>query len=89
MNLSNCFNFHDFRKLAHQKLPSPIFNYIDGGADDELTYKRNTEAFNNVDLIPNVLRGVENVDLSTTIFGKKNRFASILFSYSSSKAFSL
>ena len=71
MNLSNCFNFHDFRKLAHQKLPSPIFNYIDGGADDELTYKRNTEAFNNVDLIPNVLRGVENVDLSTTIFGKK------------------
>ena len=71
MNLSKCFNFHDFRRLAKLKLPSPIFNYIDGAADDELTYKRNTEAFNNVDLIPNVLRGVENVDLSTTIFGKK------------------
>ncbi len=71
MNLSNCFNFHDFRKLAQKKLPLPIFNYIDGAADDEITYQRNTQAFNNVDLVPNVLRGVENVDLSTTIFGKK------------------
>ena len=71
MNLSNCFNFHDFRKLAQQKLPSPIFNYIDGAADDEITYDRNTEAYNSVDLVPNVLRGVENVDLSTTLFGKK------------------
>jgi L-lactate dehydrogenase (cytochrome) len=71
MNLSDCFNFHDFRKLAKKKLPSPIFNYIDGAADDEITYRRNTEAFNDVDLIPNVLKGVENVDLSTTIFGKK------------------
>jgi L-lactate dehydrogenase (cytochrome) len=71
MNLSDCFNFHDFRNLAKKKLPSPIFDYIDGAADDESTYKRNTEAFNDVDLVPNVLRGVEKVDLSTTIFGKK------------------
>ena len=60
-----------FRKLAKKKLPSPIFHYIDGAADDEITYRRNTSAFNDVDLVPNVLRGVENVDLSTTIFGKK------------------
>ncbi len=73
MNLHNCFNFNDFRKLAEKRLPSPIFNYIDGAADDEITYKRNTESFNDVDLVPNVLRGVENVDLSTTIFGKKIR----------------
>ena len=71
MKVSNCFNFHDFRKLAQKKLPLPIFNYIDGAADDEITYNRNTEAYNDVDLVPNVLRGVENVDLSTTIFGKK------------------
>jgi len=71
MNINNCHNFSDFRKLAEKKLPSPIFHYIDGAADDEITYERNTSAFNDVDLVPNVLRGVENVDLSTTIFGKK------------------
>ena len=73
MNLKDCHNFADFRKLAQKKLPSPIFHYIDGAADDEITYNRNTSAFNDVDLVPNVLRGVENVDLSTTIFGKKLR----------------
>ena len=71
MNLKDCHNFNDFRKLAKKKLPSPIFHYIDGAADDEITYKRNTNAFNDVDLVPNVLRGVDNIDLSTTIFGKK------------------
>ena len=71
MNLKDCHNFADFRKLAQKKLPSPIFHYIDGAADDEVTYARNTSAFDDVDLVPNVLRGVENVDLSTTIFGKK------------------
>ena len=71
MRLKDCYNFKDFRKLAQKKLPSPIFHYIDGAADDEITYARNTSAFDEVDLVPNVLRGVENVDLSTTIFGKK------------------
>ena len=71
MNLKDCHNFSDFRKLAKQKLPSPIFHYIDGAADDEITYARNTSSFDDVDLVPNVLRGVEDVDLSTTIFGKK------------------
>ena len=71
MNLNNCHNFSDFRKLAQKRLPSPIFHYIDGAADDEVTYARNTSAFDDVDLVPNVLRGVEEVDLSTTIFGKK------------------
>ena len=66
MNLKDCHNFSDFRKLAKKKLPSPIFHYIDGAADDEITYRRNTSAFNDVDLVPNVLRGVENIDLSTT-----------------------
>ena len=71
MSLKDCHNFSDFRKLAKRKLPSPIFHYIDGAADDEITYARNTSAFDDVDLVPNVLRGVENIDLSTTIFGKK------------------
>ncbi len=71
MRLTDCHNFHDFRRLAKSRLPSPIFNYIDGGADDEVTLRRNTDAFNAVDLVPNVLRGVENVDLSVTVMGQK------------------
>ena len=55
MNLKDCHNFSDFRKLAEKKLPSPIFHYIDGAADDEHTYARNTSAFDDVDLVPNVL----------------------------------
>ena len=71
MKLKHCHNFQDFRKLAKKRLPSPVFNYIDGAADDEITYRRNTSSFDDVDLIPNVLAGVDKVDLSTTIFGKK------------------
>ncbi len=71
MKLKDCHNYSDFRNLAKQRLPSPIFNYIDGAADDEVTYRRNTESFNDVYLIPNVLAGVENIDLSTTVFGRK------------------
>jgi len=71
MRLKHCYNYHDFRKLAKKRLPSPIFHYIDGAAEDEVTYQRNASAYNDVDLVPNVLRGVENIDLSTTIFGKK------------------
>ena len=51
MNLKDCHNFSDFRKLAKKKLPSPIFHYIDGAADDEITYARNTSAFDEVDLV--------------------------------------
>lgn len=71
MKLSHCHNFHDFRKLAQKKLPGPIFNYIDGGADDEITLKRNASAFNECDLVPNVLTGVKDVDLSVTVMGQR------------------
>ena len=54
-----------------RRLPGPIFNYIDGAADDEVTYRRNTASFEDCDLVPNVLRGVEAVDLSVTVMGQK------------------
>ncbi|MBL6427755.1 MAG: alpha-hydroxy-acid oxidizing protein [Maritimibacter sp.] len=71
MRLSQCHNFHDFRRLAKRRLPSPIFNYIDGGADDEVTMRRNSAAFDAVDLVPHVLRGTKDVDLSVEIMGQK------------------
>ena len=71
MNLGQCHNFSDFRTLAKKRLPGPIFHYIDGAADDEITYKRNSQSFNDVDLVPNVLAGVEEVDMSTEIMGQE------------------
>ena len=71
MRLSDCHNFHDFRTLAKRRLPGPIFDYIDGAADDEVTYRRNTESFDHCDLIPNVLRGVKSVDTSVVVMGQK------------------
>ena len=71
MNINDCYNFDDFRKLAKKKLPAPIFHYIDGGSDDEVTLNRNTTAFNDCDLVPNILASVGEPDLSTTVFGRK------------------
>jgi len=42
MRLRDCHNFNDFRRLARRRLPGPIFDYIDGGADDEVTLRQNT-----------------------------------------------
>ena len=70
MSVKNCYNTDDFKKLAKRKLPSPIFHYIDGGSDDELTLKRNTESYGNCDLVPNILRGIKKIDLSTTVMGQ-------------------
>ena len=71
MRLNQCYNYQDFRALARKRLPGPIYNYIDGGADDEVTMRRNTEAFNQCDLIPGVLRGVKDVDLSIEVMGQR------------------
>ncbi len=58
MRVDRCNNAEDFRRLARRRLPAPIFHYIDGAADDEVTYRRNTEAYDQCDLVPNVLAGV-------------------------------
>ncbi|MDJ0698854.1 MAG: alpha-hydroxy acid oxidase [Woeseiaceae bacterium] len=71
MRLKHCHNTEQFRLLAKKRLPGPIFNYIDGAADDEVTYRRNTAAYEDCDLVPNVLAGVESIDMSTTVMGMK------------------
>lgn len=67
--LKSCHNVEDMRLLAKQRLPGPIFHYIDGAADDEVTYRRNTQAFNERDLVPNVLAGVTDIDMSVEVMG--------------------
>jgi L-lactate dehydrogenase (cytochrome) len=71
MQLNNCHNIDDFRKLAKSRIPAPLFHYIDGGADDESTLRRNTSAYDEYDLVPNGLADVANIDLSATILGQK------------------
>jgi L-lactate dehydrogenase (cytochrome) len=71
MRLQDCHNVADFRRLAKSRLPSPIFNYIDGAADDERTKMRNTSAFDDCDLVPNVLAGVSEIDMGVTVMGKR------------------
>ena len=71
MSIKDCYNIEDFKKLAKKKLPAPIFHYIDGGADDETTLKRNTDSFSKCDLIPNILASVGEPDLSVNVFGHK------------------
>lgn len=70
--LADCQNIADFRELAQRRLPYPVFHYIDGAADDEVTKDRNTAAFDSVDLIPNVLVGVADLDTSVTIMGRRS-----------------
>ena len=78
MRLSDCHNIEDFRRLARKTLPWPVFDYIDGAADDELTKARNTDAFDDVDLVPNVLAGVEQIDTSCIIMGRRSALPLVL-----------
>ena len=71
MRLDRCNNVADFRSKAKRRIPAPIFHYIDGAADDEVTCRRNTEAYERCDLVPNVLTGVETIDMATTVMGQR------------------
>lgn len=76
--LADCHNLDDFRALARRRLPYPVFHYIDGGADDEVTKARNTAAFGDVDLVPNVLAGVAAIDSSATVMGRTTSLPLVL-----------
>ncbi len=87
MRLSDCHNIDDFRTLAKKRLPWPVFDYIDGAADDELTKARNTSAFDDVDLVPDVLAGVETIDTSCTIMGCRSELPLMLSPTALQRAF--
>ncbi len=69
--IDKCFNIEDFRALAKKRLPRMIFDYLDGGSDDEITLGRNRSSFAKYQLMPRALVDVGSVDLSTTILGQK------------------
>jgi len=69
-SLNACYNVSDLRELAHRRLPSPIFHFLDGAAETETTARRNTAAFDEVKLVPRCLVDVESVRTSTRILGQ-------------------
>ncbi len=70
MKIDDCNNIMDFRRIARRRLPVPVFNYIDGGADDEWTLARNTAAFDDYELLPSQLSDVSTIDIRSTLFGQ-------------------
>ena len=71
-------NIDDLRRLALRRLPNGVFNYIDGGAEDEVTMGANRAAFRRWNFAPRVLRDVSHVDTSTTLLGRPLPFPLIL-----------
>jgi L-lactate dehydrogenase (cytochrome) len=60
----------DLRSIARRRLPGGVFDYIDGGAEDELTLAANSNAYRRVTFRPRVLRDVSDVDISSSLLGK-------------------
>ena len=70
MPLGKAVNVEDLRLLAKRRLPRAIFDFFDGGAEDEVTLRENRAAFERVRLLPRVLVNVAQVDTKVEIFGK-------------------
>lgn len=68
--LRNAADIGDLRRIARRRLPGGVFDYIDGGAEDEVTLARNTAAFTELEFRPRVLRDVGVVDTTTTLLGR-------------------
>ena len=68
--LNKALNIEDLRKLARRKLPKPLFNYIDGGADEESNVRGNTHAYDAVKLVPEYLVDVAHIDTTTRLLGR-------------------
>ena len=69
--LARCHNVADLQALARRRLPRAVFDYLDGGAEDEFTLSRNRYAFERYALVPNALVDVGKIELATTVLGQR------------------
>ncbi len=67
--LQTCNTIADLRSLARRRIPKVMFDYIDGGAEDEITLQRNCSSFSRYDLLPHTLVDVSSIELGTRIQG--------------------
>ncbi len=68
--MQSAANIADLRLIARRRLPRGVFDYVDGGAEDEVTYRRNSSDYHNWEFVPSVLRDVSHIDTSTTLLGR-------------------
>ena len=68
--LRSAANLDDLRDIARRRLPGGVFDYVDGGAEDEITYRRNQTDLRRWEFVPSVLRDVSSVDTSATLLGR-------------------
>lgn len=68
--LDRCVSVEDFRQLAHRRLPRSVFEFVDGGAGQELTLRDNRAGFERIRLLPRVLTDVSRPDLTTTLWSR-------------------
>lgn len=80
-------NINDLRTLAQQRLPRAVFDYIDGGADAEVTLRENCRIFDDVTFRPRQAVAVPNCDLSTTVLGTRVAMPILLAPLGSSRMF--
>src|SRR5215510_13567478 len=71
-DLSNVVSIEDLRRITRRRLPRAIFDFFDGGAEDEVTLRENRAAFERIKLLPRVLVNVSQIDTSVQLFGKKS-----------------
>lgn len=86
-SVESCVNVADLRRLAQRRLPRAVFDYLDGGADAEVTLRENSRAFDDVRLRPRSAVSVPSVDLSTTILGQPSPMPIVLAPLGSSRLF--
>src|SRR5512141_330009 len=78
MSLARVVNIADLRKLAQKRLPRVVFDYLDGGAEDEITLRANCAAFQNTIFRPRHCVDVSHCDLRTTVLGHELSFPALL-----------
>ena len=76
--LARAANVDDLRAIAKRRLPRGVFDYIDGGAEDEITMRANRAAFAEVTFRPRILREVGTVDLHSTLLGQPLSYPLVL-----------
>jgi L-lactate dehydrogenase (cytochrome) len=76
--VSHCHNIADLRRVAKRRLPRPMFDYMDGAAEDEVALGNNSDVFGDWQLVPRVLRDVAEVDMAAEIMGQPSALPVVL-----------
>ena len=84
---AKAYNIEDLRKMAKRRLPKVIFDYLEGGADDEVTLQNNRHAFSDYSLIARALVDVSGLSTATTVLGDDISLPVILSSTGANRLF--